>query len=44
MEKTGNVIGVKNLHMDDEIMMINTEGIVIRMMCSDISVLGRVSA
>ena len=44
MEKTGNVIGVKNLHTDDEIMMINTEGIVIRMMCSDISVLGRVTS
>ena len=44
MEKTGNVIGVKNLHMDDEIMMINTEGIVIRMMCSDISVFGRVTS
>ena len=44
MEKTGNVIGVKNLHMDDEIMMINTEGIVIRMMCSDISILGRVTS
>ena len=44
MEKTGNVIGVKNLHMDDEIMMINTEGIVIRMMCRDISVLGRVTS
>ena len=44
MEKTGNVIGVKNLHMDDEIMMINAEGIVIRMMCSDISVLGRVTS
>ena len=38
------MIGVKNLHMDDEIMMINTEGIVIRMMCSDISVLGRVTS
>ena len=44
MEKTGNVIGVKNLHTDDEIMMINTEGIVIRMMCSDISDLGRVTS
>ena len=38
------MIGVKNLHTDDEIMMINTEGIVIRMMCSDISVLGRVTS
>ena len=44
MEKTGNVIGVKNLHMDDEIMMINTEGIIIQMACEDISVLGRVTS
>ena len=29
---------------DDEIMIINTEGIVIRMKCSGISVLGRVTS
>ena len=44
MERTGNVIGVKNIRMEDEIMLINTEGIIIRMMCSDISVLGRVTS
>ncbi len=44
IEKTGNVIGVKAVNMDDEVMMISTEGIVIRMMCSDISVLGRVTS
>ena len=44
MEKTGNVIGVKAVNMDNEVMIINTEGIIIRMMCSDISVLGRVTS
>lgn len=44
MEKTGNVVGVKAVNMDNEVMIINTEGIIIRMMCSDISVLGRVTS
>ncbi len=44
MEKTGNVIGLKAVNADNEIMMINTEGIIIRMMCSDISVQGRVTS
>ena len=44
MERTGNVIGVKNVKMEDEVMLINTEGIIIRMMCSDISVLLRVTS
>ncbi|MDY3919169.1 MAG: DNA gyrase subunit A [Candidatus Limivivens sp.] len=44
MEKTGNVIGVKAVNMDHEVMMISTEGIIIRMSCSDISVLGRVTS
>ncbi|MCR1843130.1 DNA gyrase subunit A [Murimonas intestini] len=44
MEKTGNVIGVKAVNMDNEIMIINTAGIIIRMMCSDISMLGRVTS
>ncbi len=30
-EKTGNVIGAKAVNEDDEIMIITTEGIVIRM-------------
>ncbi len=44
MEKTGNVVGVKAVHRDDEIMMINTEGILIQMGCEDISILGRVTS
>ena len=44
MEKTGNVIGAKAVNEDNEVMMISTEGIVIRMMCKDISVLGRVTS
>ena len=43
-EKTGNVMGVKAVHEDDEIMIINTEGIVIRMKCAGISVLGRITS
>nr|WP_330413567.1 DNA gyrase subunit A [Coprococcus sp. AF21-14LB] len=38
-EKTGNVVGVKAVDQDNEIMIINTEGIIIRMECSGISVL-----
>ena len=43
-EKTGNVVGVKAVNEDNEIMMINTEGIIIRMECKSISVLGRVTS
>ena len=43
-EKTGNVMGVKAVHKDDEIMIIITEGIVIRMKCEGISVLGRITS
>lgn len=43
-EKTGNVVGMKAVDEDNEIMIINTEGIIIRMQCSDISVLGRVTS
>ena len=44
MEKTGNVVGAKALNPENEIMMINTEGIIIRMTCSDISIQGRVTS
>ncbi|MCD8022867.1 MAG: DNA gyrase subunit A [Lachnospiraceae bacterium] len=40
-EKTGNVVGVKAVDRDNEIMMISTDGIVIQMSCEDISILGR---
>ena len=43
-EKTGNVVGVKAVDEDNEIMIINTEGIIIRMKVSDISILGRVTS
>jgi len=44
MEKTGNVVGVKMVNKDHEVLMISTEGIVIRIACEDISVLGRVTS
>ena len=44
MEKTGNVVGVKAVDIDDEIMIINTDGIVIRTECEGISVLGRITS
>ena len=43
-EKTGYVVGMKAVDDDSEIMIINTEGIVIRMKCEDISVYGRITS
>ena len=43
-EKTGNVVGAKAVTEDDEIMIINTDGIIIRMECKDISVYGRITS
>lgn len=43
-EKTGNIIGVKAVNQENEIMMITTEGIIIRMKVEGISVLGRVTS
>lgn len=40
-EKTGNIVGVKAVEDNQEIMMITTEGIIIRIKVSDISLLGR---
>ena len=42
--KTGNVIGVKCVNDDHEIMMITTQGIIIRIKCADISTYGRVAS
>ncbi len=44
LEKTGNLIGAMAVEQDDEIMMINTDGIIIRMSCENISVLSRVTS
>jgi DNA gyrase subunit A len=43
-EKTGNVVGVKAVNEENEIMLITTEGIIIRLMVKDISVLGRITS
>ncbi len=43
LEKTGNIVGAMAVEQDDEIMMINTDGIIIRMSCENISVLSRVT-
>ena len=43
-EKTGYVVGVKAVNDDNEVMMITTEGIIIRIACSDISILGRITS
>lgn len=41
VDKTGCLIGAKLVHEDHDIMMITTEGIIIRLSVSDISVIGR---
>ncbi|MDO4307967.1 MAG: DNA gyrase subunit A [Eubacteriales bacterium] len=43
-EKTGNVIGTKAVSEENEIMIITTEGIIIRIPCSEISILGRITS
>lgn len=43
-EKTGDVIGVKAMTDDNEIMMITTEGIIIQLRVQDISTLGRITS
>lgn len=43
-EKTGNVVGFKAVNEEHELMIITTEGIIIRMACDSISVLGRVTS
>jgi len=43
-EKTGNVIGVKAVNDDNEIMMITNAGIIIQLRMSEISIHGRVTS
>ncbi len=43
-EKTGDVMGVKAVNEDNEVIMITTEGVVIRIRVSDISTLGRITS
>ena len=44
MEKTGNVVGVKAVNPNNEVMLITTQGIVIRLQVNDISELGRITS
>ena len=43
-EKTGDLVGVKAVGDDNEIMMITTEGIIIQLRVQDISTLGRITS
>ena len=43
-EKTGDVVGVKAVNDDHEIMMITTEGIIIQIRMEDVSILGRITS
>lgn len=43
-EKTGNIVGVKAVNKDDEVMMITTEGIIIRIRVNDTALLGRITS
>ncbi len=43
-DKTGEVVGVKAVNDDNEIMMITTEGIIIQLRVQEISTLGRITS
>ncbi len=43
-ERTGDVVGVKAVSDDNEIMMITTEGVIIQLRMQDISTLGRITS
>jgi len=40
-EKTGKLVAIKSVHEDDDLMIINKSGLVIRMSVSEIRVAGR---
>ena len=43
-EKSGTLVGVKAVGIDDELMLITTEGIIIRIHVADTALLGRVTS
>ncbi|MBR6402928.1 MAG: DNA gyrase subunit A [Eubacterium sp.] len=43
-EKTGNIVGVKAVNEEHEIMMITTEGIIIQLRCDEISTYSRITS
>ncbi|MFV0529419.1 MAG: DNA gyrase subunit A [Lachnospiraceae bacterium] len=44
LEKTGYVVGAKAVNEDNEVMLITTAGIIIRIACAEISVFGRITS
>ena len=43
-EKTGNIVGVKAVNQNNELMLITTEGIIIRIKVSNTTLLGRITS
>ncbi|MBQ9168499.1 MAG: DNA gyrase subunit A [Oscillospiraceae bacterium] len=43
-EKTGNLVGAKAVNRENEVMLITTAGVIIRMPCEGISILGRITS
>jgi DNA gyrase subunit A len=43
-EKTGNLVGVKSVGRDDEVMLITTEGVIIRINVMGTALLGRITS
>ncbi len=43
-DKTGDVVAAKAVKEDSEVMIINTEGIIIQLMVNEISILGRITS
>ena len=43
-EKTGNIVGVKAVNADNEVMLITTEGIIIRIKVNNTAILGRITS
>ncbi len=43
-ERTGNVVAAKAVNEENEVMIINTEGIIIQLLVSEVSILGRITS
>ena len=43
-EKTGNVVGAKAVNIDNDVMLITTEGVIIRTSCEEISAMKRITS
>ncbi len=43
-EKTGNVVAAKAINEENEVMIINTEGIIIQLMVKEVLILGRITS